>query len=187
MDDSIKSVIDNATLKMDAAIEHLKSALLKIRAGKASPDMLDSVRVDYYGTPTPVAQVAKVSAMDARTITVTPWEKNMIPAIEKAIRDANLGFNPGSDGEMVRVPIPSLTEDRRKTLVKQAKAEGEDTKVSIRSTRKDANNSLKQLQKDGESEDAIKGAETQVQDLTNSYSKKVDDMLKEKEGQIMTI
>ena len=125
----VKSAIDDAEGAMGKSVEHLISALQKIRAGKASPAMLEGVMVDYYGSPTPLTQVANVSAADPRMLTATPWEKNMIPIIEKAIRDANLGFNPGSDGDMVRIPIPSLTEERRKDLVKQAKAEGKMPKL----------------------------------------------------------
>ncbi|MCL4138408.1 UNVERIFIED_CONTAM: hypothetical protein GTU68_014462 [Idotea baltica] len=149
--------------------------------------MVDSVKVDYYGSTTPLSQVANVSAADARTLTITPWEKNMIPIIEKAVRDANLGLNPSSDSDMVRIPIPPLTEERRKDLVKQAKNEGEQAKISLRSIRKDSNDELKQLQKDGVSEDAVKTAETKVQDTTNSYSNKIDAILKDKEDQIMTV
>lgn len=176
-----------AKFNMDSAIEFLEQELLRIRAGKASPDMVSGVVVDYYGSPTPVSQVANVSASDARTLTITPWEKNMIPIIEKAVRDANLGFNPGSDGDCVRIPIPSLTEERRKSLVKQAKDVGENAKVSIRKARQDANKNLEQLEKDGESEDDVKKGTTEVQTLTNNYGKKVDAILKKKEEQIMTV
>lgn len=172
---------------MEKTISHLQSALLKIRAGKASPNMVDSVTVDYYGSQTPLSQVSNVSVADARTLTITPWEKNMIPVIEKAVRDANLGLNPSSDGDMVRIPIPALTEERRKDLVKQARNEGEQAKIAIRSIRKDSNDNLKQLQKDGVSEDDVKTAEKKVQDTTNSYSDKIDSILKDKEDQIMTV
>ncbi len=187
MDESVQSVIEEAEIGMEASIEHLVSELQKIRAGKASPAMLEGVKVDYYGSMVPVSQVANVSAADARMLTVTPWEKNMIPVIEKAIRDANLGLNPGSDGDMVRVPIPALTEERRKDLVKQAKSAGENTRISIRSTRQSANNSLKKLKDSGTSEDMVKDGESSVQDLTNKFNGKVEDILKVKEKEIMTV
>ncbi|MEM6343229.1 MAG: ribosome recycling factor [Bacteroidota bacterium] len=187
MDESVQSVIEEAEMGMDASIEHLVSELQKIRAGKASPAMLEGVKVDYYGSMVPVSQVANVSAADARMLTVTPWEKNMIPVIEKAIRDANLGLNPGSDGDMVRVPIPALTEERRKDLVKQAKSAGENTRISIRSTRQSANTSLKKLKDSGTSEDMVKDGENSVQELTNKFNGKVEDILKVKEKEIMTV
>ncbi|RMG66213.1 MAG: ribosome recycling factor [Bacteroidetes bacterium] len=188
MDELIKMVVDQAGDHMNKSVKHLILELQKIRAGKASPDMLDGVKVDYYGSETPLNQVANVSATDARTITISPWEKNMIPKIEKAIRDANLGFNPGSDGDAVRVPVPSLTEERRKDLVKQAKALGEHAKVAIRQVRKDSNNELKKLQKEENlSEDMIKQGEAKVQEHTDTYTKQVDDILSEKEAQIMTV
>ncbi|MEL6654545.1 MAG: ribosome recycling factor [Bacteroidota bacterium] len=187
MDDSVQSVIDEAEIGMEASVEHLVTELQKVRAGKASPAMLEGVKVDYYGSIVPVSQVANVSAADARMLTVTPWEKNMIPIIEKAIRDANLGFNPGSDGDMVRVPIPALTEERRKDLVKQAKSIGENTRISIRNVRQSANSSLKKLKDDGTSEDMVKGAESKVQNLTNRFNGKVEDILKVKEKEIMTV
>lgn len=179
----LKSMEDH----MDKAIEHLNHELLKIRAGKASPSMIDGITVDYYGTPTPINQVGTVSTADARTLTISPWEKKMIPVIERAIMEANLGFNPQSDGDMVRIPIPKLTEDRRKELVKQAKAEGENTKIALRKHRHDTLHTLKQLQKDGVSEDAVKTAEGKVDDITKDYNKMVDDTLKIKEEEIMTV
>lgn len=172
---------------MDKSIQHLKIHLQKIRAGKANPDMIDGVMVEYYGTPTPIGQVAKVSAADARTITITPWEKKMIGPIERSIMEANLGLTPGNDGEMIRLVLPSLTEDRRKQLVKQAREEGEKARVAIRNIRKETNDKLKQQQKEGASEDAVKVAEKKVQDVTNGYIEKVDAVLKEKEDVIMTV
>ncbi|MEM9933478.1 MAG: ribosome recycling factor [Bacteroidota bacterium] len=172
---------------MNKALEHLEKELTKIRAGKASPVMLSGVKVDYYGSPTPIDQVAAVSAGDATTLIVKPWEKSMIQPIERAIMGANLGLNPQNDGEMVRIPIPRLTEERRKDLVKQAKGEGETGKVALRSVRQDSNAKLKKLQKDGASEDEIKGAERKIQDLTDTFTKKIEDMLKNKEGEIMTV
>lgn len=187
MELSIKPILDETKQSMDKTIEHFRNALVKIRAGKASTSMVDGVSVDYYGSPTPLTQVANVSVSDARTIAITPWEKNMIPVIEKAIRDANLGFNPSSDGDMVRIPIPMLTEERRKDLVKQAKSEAENARIALRNTRKDSNTKLKNLLKEGVSEDAIKDGEKNVQDTINSFSNRVDEIMKEKEAQIMTV
>lgn len=187
MDDSIKSVLNHTEDLMKKALLHLESELLKVRAGKASPVMLDGVMVEYYGSPTPVSQVGAVSVADARTLTIKPWEKNMIGPIERAIQEANLGINPQNDGELIRLPIPRLTEDRRKDLVKQAKAEGEHAKVSIRNIRQEANNKLKNLHKDGVAEDEIKNAEKKIQDSTNKYATRVDEILKGKEDEIMTV
>ena len=187
MADSIPELLEETKMSMDMSIDHFKRELQKVRAGRATPDMVDGVRVDYYGSQVPISQVGNVSAPDARTITITPWEKSMIPVIEKAIRDANLGFNPGSDGDLVRVPIPALTGDRRKQLVKQANQIAEDARISIRNARRDANSELKKMQKDGEPEDAVKRAEKEVQDITNNYGKKIETILKEKEDQITTV
>lgn len=172
---------------MEKAIEHTSVALAKIRAGKAMPSMLDDIKVDYYGTPTQVAQVASVSSGDARTLLVKPWEKNMLSAIERAIINSDLGIMPQNDGEVVRLVVPPLTEERRKDLVKQAKNEVEAGKVSIRNIRKDVNETLKKLQKDGASEDAVKRAETDVQKLTDTYIAKVDEVFAAKEKDIMKV
>ena len=187
MDEQIKPVIDQCDSQMGKALQHLESELMKIRAGKASPVMLDGLMVDYYGSPTPINQVAAVSAADAKTLVVKPWEKSMLQAIERSIMEANLGFNPQNDGEIIRIPIPTLTEERRKNLVKQAKGEGEKSKIGIRNARQEANNALKKLQKDGVSEDLIKQGEKVVQELTDSFGKKVDDILVIKEQEIMTV
>lgn len=187
MDETVEIILEEAKVAMDASLDFLAKALQAIRAGKANTSMLDGIYVDYYGSSTPLSQVANVSVADPRLLTVTPWEKNMIPVIEKAIRDANLGFNPGSDGVLVRVPIPSLTEERRKNLVKQAKDEGEHARIGIRHARQEANNALKKSKDDGVSEDDIKLGETKVQDLTNEYNKKVEEVLKIKEEEIMTV
>lgn len=187
MDENIQEVLMLAEEGMQMAIDHLERELIKIRAGKASPDMVDQVMVDYYGSMTPVNQVGNVSIADSRTLTITPWEKNMIPAIDKAVRDANLGLNPSSDSDKVIIPIPSLNEQRRKDLVKQAKGESESAKISIRSKRKEANDQLKKLQKEGSSEDLVRDAESSIQDLTNKFSAKVDSMFADKETQIMTV
>ncbi|TGE09984.1 ribosome recycling factor [Hymenobacter fodinae] len=187
MDEEIKFYLDEAEESMGKALQHTGVELTRIRAGKASPAMLDSLRVDYYGTPTPVAQVANVSAPDARTLFIKPWEKNMISEIAKAIKNSDLGLNPQSDAEGVRLNIPAMTEERRRELVKQAKTESESGKVRIRGIRKDVNDSLRKLLKEGASEDAIKDAEAKVQKATDSYITKVDDLLSKKESEIMTI
>ncbi|MDD2380058.1 MAG: ribosome recycling factor [Mariniphaga sp.] len=180
-------IIEQCNDKMKAAIKHLEKELLHIRAGKATPAMLDGVLVDYYGTLTPLSQISNVSTPDARTIAIQPWEKSLISTIEKAIMAANLGFNPENNGEVIRINIPALTEERRKQLVKQSGQEGEVAKVSIRTARKDANENLKKLLKDGLSEDIKKDAEIEVQKLTDDFVKKVDQLVVLKEKDIMTI
>ncbi len=172
---------------MEKTIHHLDKEFLHIRAGKATPSMLDSVMVDYYGTMTPLSQVANINTPDARQITVQPWEKSMLPVIEKAILNGNLGFNPQNNGEIIRVAVPPLTEERRRDLVKQAKAEAENAKVGIRNVRKSAMDFAKGLKDEGVSEDEIKTLEGKIQDLTNEYSKKVDELLTLKEKDIMSI
>jgi ribosome recycling factor len=187
MQEEVDFVIEHCNEKMRAAIRHLEKELVHIRAGKASPAMLEGLHVDYYGTQTPLNQVSNISTPDARTIAVQPWEKSMIPVIEKAIRNANLGFNPDNNGEIIRINIPPLTEERRKQLVKQAGQEGETAKVSIRLARKDSNESLKKLLKEGLSEDIEKDAEAEIQKLTDSFVKKIDILVEAKEKDIMTI
>ncbi|WP_346856271.1 ribosome recycling factor [uncultured Draconibacterium sp.] len=187
MQEEVEFVLDICNEKMSAAVEHLEKELVHIRAGKASPSMLDGVLVEYYGSMTPLAQVSNVSTPDARTLAVQPWEKNLIPAIEKAIMNANLGLNPDNNGETIRINIPVLTEERRRGLVKQVHQEGEHAKVSIRGARKDANVSLKKLEKEGLSEDLEKDAEASVQKLTDDFGKKVDSLVEAKEKDIMTI
>ncbi|MGB0525016.1 MAG: ribosome recycling factor [Flammeovirgaceae bacterium] len=187
MEEDIDLYLDSAKDDMGKAITHLEGQLAKIRAGKAMPSMLDGLRVEYYGSPTPINQVASVSTPDARTLVISPWEKNIIPEIERAIINSDLGLSPQNDGEIVRLSIPVLTEERRKDLVRQAKGEAENSKVRVRQIRKETNDELKKLQKDGASEDAIKGAEGKVQDLTDSFSKKIDDLLAVKEKDIMTV
>lgn len=179
--------LEDADDMMNKSIQHLTSALSKIRAGKAAPAMLGGVMVEYYGNLTPLSQVASISSPDARTLMIKPWEKPMIQEIEKAIMNSDLGLNPQSDGEQVIINIPALTEDRRIQLVKQVKSEGEQGKISIRNARKDTNDGLKKLKNDGASEDAIKDAEDSVQELTDSFNKKIDDLLAKKEVDIMTI
>lgn len=184
MEDEIEFIIDTAKEGMDKAIEHLKKQLQNIRAGKANPAMLGSVMVEYYGAQTPLQQVANVNTPDARTITVQPFEKKLIPEIEKGIMQANLGFNPMNNGENVIISVPPLTEERRKQLTKQAKAEAEDAKVGVRNDRKTANNELKKLDV---SEDLLRDAENEVQELTDAHITRIDAILENKEKEIMTI
>lgn len=187
MSDEVKMALDEATDAMNKAIDHLEFELNKIRAGKASPAMLDSVKVDYYGVPTPLKNVANVNTPDARTITVQAWEKSMLEPICKGILEANLGLNPQNNGEIVIISVPMLTEERRKDLSKRAHSEGEHARVSIRTARKDALDFIKQAQKDGLPEDEAKGGETKVQELTDKFNKKVEDVLAAKDKDIMTI
>jgi len=185
--EEIDFILDSTKELMEGSLAHLEKEFLNIRAGKASPAMLGGVKVDYYGSATPLSQVANINVPDARTITVTPWEKNMLHPIEKAIMIANLGFNPMNNGDNIIINVPALTEERRRDLAKQAKVEAEDAKIGIRSARKEANTDIKKLEKDGLSEDVCKGAEEEVQDLTNAYIKKVDELLVLKEAEIMKV
>ncbi|MEC4112820.1 ribosome recycling factor [Myroides pelagicus] len=187
MTEEINLIIDAAKESMDNTVAFLEKSLLNIRAGKASPQMLGAVFVDYYGSQTPLSQVANINAPDARTLTVTPWEKNMLQPIEKAILIANLGLNPMNNGENIIINIPALTEERRKDLAKQAKSEADDAKIGIRNARKDANNDIKKEEKNGTSEDICKDAEERVQKLTDSFVKKIDDILAVKEAEIMKV
>ncbi len=184
MNEEIEFIIDQAKEGMDKAIAHLKKELSNIRAGKASPQMLKGVMVDYYGSQTPLSQVANINTPDAQTISVQPWEKTMIQEIEKGITYANLGFNPMNNGESVIINVPPLTEERRKELVKVAKAEAEHGKVSVRNIRKEANHDIKKAEA---SEDEQKIAEEQIQKLTDTHVKMVDEMLKIKEAEIMKV
>ena len=184
MNEEITFILDTAQEAMDAAIKHLEKQFVNIRAGKASPAMLGSVMVDYYGSQTPLNQVANVNTPDGRTITVQPWEKAMLQEIERGIMVANLGFNPMNNGESIIINVPPLTEERRRELAKQAKAESEDAKVGIRSARKDANNEIKKIDV---SEDLQKNAELDIQELTDKYVDKVDSILSVKEKEIMTV
>jgi ribosome recycling factor len=172
---------------MDGAISHLEKEYQKLRAGKANPQMLESVKADYYGVPTPIDQMANVNTPDPKQIIVQPWDKNMLSVIEKAIMAANLGFNPQNDGEVLRILVPPLTEERRRDLVKRARNEAEQAKVSIRNIRKNSNTIAKKLKDDGVSEDDIKKLENDIQNLTNSFVSKVDTLLEAKEKDIMTI
>ncbi len=187
MTEEINFIIDSAKESMNGSIAHLEKEFLNIRAGKASPQMLGGVFVDYYGSQTPLSQVANINAADARTLAITPWEKTMLQPIEKAIMMANLGLNPMNNGDNIIINIPALTEERRRELVKQAKAEAEDAKIGIRNARKDANNDIKKEEKEGTSEDVCKKAEEDIQKLTDSYIKKIDDLLVGKEAEIMKV
>lgn len=183
--EEIDLLLDDAKQSMNKAVQHTHLELSKIRAGKATPSMLDGIRADYYGTPTDISQMATINTPDARTITIKPWEKGIIPAIEKAINNSDLGINPQNDGEVVRLSIPALTEERRQQLVKQAKSETENGRVRVRNIRRDTNNELKKL--DHIAEDALKSAEDKVQKFTDQYIKKIEDLLVGKEKDIMTI
>ncbi|WP_372945569.1 ribosome recycling factor [Muriicola sp.] len=184
MNEEVTFVIDSAKESMDAAIAHLEKELVKIRAGKASPAMLSSVMVEYYGSMTPLSQVSNINTPDARTISVQPWEKNMLQVIETAIMNANLGFNPMNNGDFVIINVPPLTEERRLQLVKQAKAEAEDAKVGVRSARQEANKEIKNLDI---SEDLESNAEIDIQELTDTYVKRIDKILEVKEAEIMKV
>ncbi len=179
--------LDNANEMMDKSIQHLRDALTKIRAGKASPAMLEGLYVMYYGNATPLSQVASVTTPDARSLVIKPWEKSTISEIEKAIINSDLGLNPQNDGEVVRINVPMLTEERRQALVKQAKHEAENSKVSIRNVRKETNEALRKLKNNGVAEDAIKTAEEKVQKLTDRHTALIDSILETKEKDIMTI
>src|SRR5690242_9643566 len=187
MSDELALISDNTEELMNKAINHLEAELVKIRAGKASPQMLDGIVADYYGSPTPIGQIANVSVMDARTISVQPWEKNMLQPIERAIIAANIGINPQNDGNVIRLFLPPLTEERRKDLVKRAQSEGEHSKVAIRNIRRDAIESIKRLQKNGLSEDAAKDGEANVQQVTDKYTAAVEKHLASKEKEIMSV
>ena len=178
----------NADQRMQKSLESLKANLAKIRSGRANPGILEHLTVDYYGTPTPISQVANLGLADARTINVQPWEKNMVAAVEKAIRESDLGLNPATQGQIIRVPMPPLTEERRRELTKVVKSEGEETKVAIRNLRRDANEHLKRLSKDKEiSEDEERRSQDEVQKLTDRCVADVDKIVAEKEKEIMTV
>lgn len=179
--------LNPAEEKMELAVAYLDEALAHIRAGKANPKILDGIRVEYYGSAMPISQVANVSVPDARTITITPWEKPMFKEIEKAIINSELGIMPENNGEVIRLSIPPLTEDRRRQLVKQSKAEAETAKVSVRNARRDAIDGLKKAVKQGMSEDVEKDAEAQAQKLHDRYLKKIDDLFAAKEKEILTV
>jgi ribosome recycling factor len=186
-DPRLKPLFDHLKEAMDQAVDHAGNEFTKIRAGKAHPSMLDSVKVEYYGSLVPVSQVANINTPDGRTLSVQPWEKNTIQAIEKGIIIANLGFTPSNDGSTIRINLPMLTEERRKDIVKKVKHEAEFAKVAIRNIRKDVNESIKKAQKDGVPEDDAKTAEAQVQKTTDIYIKKIDDLTAAKEADLMTV
>ena len=184
MNEEINIILDTTNEAMQEALQHLDKALGNIRAGKASPQMVSSVMVDYYGAQTPLSQVANVSAPDSRTISIQPWEKKMIQPIEKAIQIANLGFNPMNNGEVIIISVPPLTEERRKELVKQAKGESEEAKIGVRNARQEAN---KEIKKTESSDDIKKDAEERVQRLTDKYIKQIDEVLAKKEAEILKV
>jgi len=183
----INTILEDTSSTMNKAISHLESELTKIRAGKANPGMLEGIMVDYYGNPTPLNQVANVSILDARTISLQPWEKSMLQPIEKGIMAANIGITPQNDGVNIRLFLPPLTEERRRELVKRCNGEGENAKISVRNIRRDAIEQIKKLQKDGTSEDACKDAEKEVQDTTDKFIALVEKHLVAKEKEIMAV
>jgi ribosome recycling factor len=185
--EDIALTIEMAEDSMKKAINHLEAELAKIRAGKANPQMLDGIVVDYYGTPTPIGQVGNISVMDARTLTIQPWEKNMLQPIERAIINSNIGINPQNDGNIIRLFLPPLTEERRRELVKRSQGEGEHSRVAIRNIRRDAIESIKKAQKNGLSEDAAKDAEADIQNVTDRYISLVEKHLASKEKDIMAV
>lgn len=187
MSDDISEIVSSAEDHMQKAIAHLETELTKIRAGKATPQVVDGIVVDYYGSPTPINQVGNISVMDARTLSIQPWEKNMLQPIERAIIAANIGINPQSDGNQIRLFLPPLTEERRKELVKKCQGEGEHSRVAIRNIRRDAIEHIKKLQKSGLSEDIAKDTEANVQDMTNKFIAAVDKHLASKEKEIMAV
>lgn len=187
MTEELQMIYDEFKASNTKSLSHLETELLKVRAGKATPAMLNGVMVDYYGTATAIQQVANISTMDARTITVQPWEKAMLSEIAKGIINSNLGFAPQNNGEILIISVPILTEERRKDLVKKSKAEGEHAKVAIRNNRKDSIDMIKDLKNEGMSEDMAKDAEAEIQLITNQFIKKIDDLLELKEKEIMTI
>lgn len=187
MIEDLQLIYEEFSNSNEKSLVHLESELGKIRAGRATPAMLQSVMVDYYGSPTPIQQVANIGSMDARTLTVQPWEKSMLNEIAKGIINSNLGFAPQNNGEMLIINIPPLTEERRKDLVKKAKAEGEHAKIGIRNNRKDALDMLKDLKTDGLPEDLMKDAENEIQSITNKFSSRIDGLVDAKEKDIMTL
>jgi ribosome recycling factor len=187
MTEEVQFVIDEFKSANDKSVGHLKYELEKIRAGKATPSMLDSVMVEYYGAPTPLAQLANINTMDARTLTVQPWERNLLNDIARGIINSNLGLAPQNNGEMLIINVPALTEERRRELVKKAKAEGESAKVAVRNNRKDAMDLLKDMKNDGLAEDIVKVGEAKIQDVVNAYATQIDDLINLKEIDIMKL
>ncbi len=187
MTEDAQMVYDEAKESMENALVHLDKEFQKIRAGKANPSMLEGIMVDYYGAPTPIEQTANINTPDPRQIIVQPWDKSILPELEKAIMNANLGFNPKNEGEVLRISVPPLTEERRKDLVKQAKNEAENSKISIRNSRRAGNDLAKSMEKDGMPEDESKRLQDKIQELTDEHIKKVDELLGNKETDIMTV
>ena len=187
IEDDVKKMLNDTRSLMTKALEHFEFELSKIRAGRANTGMLDGLEVDAYGAKTPIFQVGNISTPDARTLMIQPWDATLVPAIEKAILAANIGITPQNDGKVIRLNIPALTEERRKDLVKQAKHQAENCRISIRTVRKDANEKVKKLQKDGLPEDGSKKAEADIQNITNDFSGKVEKHLELKEKEIMTV
>lgn len=187
MTEDISTLIAGAEDQMKKAINHLEAELIKIRAGKANPQMLDNLVVDYYGSPMPINQVANISVMDARTLTIQPWEKNMLQPIERAIINGNIGVTPQNDGVIIRLFLPPLTEERRKELVKKCQAEGEHSKIAVRNIRRDAIEGIKKMQKSGLSEDAAKDSEADIQQVTDKFISLIDKHLASKEKEIMAV
>ncbi len=184
----IDDILKDAEQRMSKSIESMRSEMAKIRTGRASPALIDHLMVDYYGSPTPINQVANITVQDARTLGVQPWEKPMVPVVEKAIMEANLGLNPMTAGELIRIPLPPLTEERRKEMVKVASGEGENGKIAVRNIRRDANNDFKSLLKDKDiTEDDEKRAQDAVQKLTDNFVAQIDEIVKEKEAEILTV
>ena len=187
MSEEINKIISDTEASMSKALNHLEAELVKIRAGKANPTMLDGIMADYYGNPTAINQIANISVLDARTISVQPWEKNMLQGIERAITMANIGINPQNDGNIIRLFLPPLTEERRKELVKKCNAEGEHAKIAVRNIRRDGIEVIKKLQKEGLSEDICKDAEKEAQDITDKYVSLIEKHLASKEKEIMVV
>ncbi len=188
MAEDLTEILEDCTVSMEKAIDHLETELTRIRAGKANPTMLDGIVVDYYGNPVPINQVGNLNVMDVRTLTIQPWEKNMLQPIERAIIAANIGINPQNDGNIIRLFLPPLTEERRRELVKRSNGEGENAKVAIRNIRRDAIEQIKKMQKDSIiSEDASRDAETEIQDITNNHISLVEKHLETKEKEIMSV
>lgn len=184
----MEAIKQDAKSRMDKSIEALRNEVVKIRTGKATTTLLDGIKVDYYGNLTPLNQVGNISVLDTHNLSITPWDKSIVPAVDKAILEANIGLNPVSDGSNIRIPIPPLNEERRKELVKLVKKFGEDIKIAIRNIRRDANEHLKKLEKEKNiSEDQLKDAEDDIQKLTDEHTKKVDEILKNKEEEIMEV
>lgn len=187
MNEDLQFIIEETAESMEKTLEHLSDILTKIRAGKASPQMLSDIYIDYYGAKTPLNQAATINTPDPKSIIIQPWDRSVIVTIEKAIQASNLGFNPQNDGEVIRINVPPLTEERRLQLVKYIQQEGENNKISVRNARKKANEEIKDIKKSGVSEDEVRKAEDEIQELTNKHIKRIEEFLKRKEEEIMTV